>query len=95
MFKFIEIRVVSFSVMQYPNGIICEQVASECEVKWKQGCQCQSDLTYYSGVSVSEGIRDVFEKQLAEAPSTKKKKKQCWKAEAAICETDIKCSPLR
>lgn len=38
MFKFIEIRVVSFSVMQYPNGIICEQVASECEVKWKQGC---------------------------------------------------------
>lgn len=52
-------------------------------------------MTCYSGVSVSEGIKDVLEKQLAEAPSTYTKKEYCWKAAVAICETDIGCSTLR
>lgn len=37
--------------MQYPNGVICEQVAPVRKMKGEQGCCCQSDLWHDTRVS--------------------------------------------
>lgn len=94
-FKFTEIRAVSVSVMQHPNGVICEQVASVCKMKGKQGCSCQGDLWHDTQVSqclkeLGMCLRNSWLRHHQHA-----EKGQCWKVEAAICEPTIKHSPLR